>query len=173
MNMQPKKIYLLASITAVATLSGCASYRTDSNITSIPASALSSNTNIVILEGVPDRKYKELGPVEVSIKKLTAFHKDPTREQANEALVEKARMIGADAVIKVTYDHGVGFTTWGYIDAKGAGVKWDENVGLPRTPAQTSESTPQKLRELQALRTDGIISEDEFIKKKQQLLEKL
>lgn len=128
MNLQPRKVYLLVAIVAAATLSGCASYRTDSNITSVPASSLSSNANVLILEGVPDKKYKELGPVEVSIKKLTAFHKDPTREQANEALVEKARIIGADAVIKVTYDHGVGFTTWGYMDAKGTGIKWGENA---------------------------------------------
>jgi len=173
MNLQPKKVFLLVAIVAVATLSGCASYRTDSNITAAPTSALSSNANVLILEGVPDRKYKELGPVEVSIKKLTAFHKDPTREQANEALVEKARIIGADAIIKVTYDHGIGFTTWGYIDAKGTGIKWNEDVGLARTPTQTSETTSQKLRDLQSLRTDGVITEDEFIKKKQQLLEKL
>ncbi|MDO8813158.1 MAG: SHOCT domain-containing protein [Gallionella sp.] len=173
MKPQPKKVYLLVAITAAATLSGCASYRTDSNITSAPTSALSSNTNVLILEGVPDREYKEIGLVEVSIKKLTAFHKDPTREQANEALIEKARIIGADAVIKVTYDHGVGFTTWGYIDAKGTGVKLSKNVSISGTPARISETTSQKLRDLQSLRTDGVITEDEFIKKKQQLLEKL
>lgn len=37
----------------------------------------------------------------------------------------------------------------------------------------TSESVSQKLRELQSLRKDGVITEDEFQKKKQQLLEKL
>ena len=41
------------------------------------------------------------------------------------------------------------------------------------TPATIGETTSQKLRELQALRKDGIITEDEFQKKKQQLLEKL
>lgn len=175
MYLQSKRVYLLVAIAAAATLSGCASYRTDSNITSVPTSAQNSNTNVLILEGVPDREYKELGPVEVSIKKLTAFHKDPTREQANEALIEKARIIGADAVIKVTYDHGVGFTTWGYIDAKGTGVKLSKKVSISETPtpARISETTSQKLRDLQSLRTDGVITEDEFMKKKQQLLEKL
>lgn len=37
----------------------------------------------------------------------------------------------------------------------------------------TSNSTSQKLRELQGLRKDGVITEDEFQKKKKQLLEKL
>jgi hypothetical protein len=31
--------------------------------------------------------------------------------------------MGADGVIDVTYKSGVGLTTWGYLDAKGRGVK--------------------------------------------------
>lgn len=117
---------LLTTVLAVTVVSGCASYRTDSNISADSAPATASNAKVLIMEGVPDKKYKELGPVEVSVKKLTVFHKDPTKEQANEALIEKARLIGADAVIKVTYESGIGFTTWGYIDAKGTGVKFRE-----------------------------------------------
>ena len=78
---------------------------------------------IIAEDSLPSRKYNAIGPVEVSVKKLTLFHKDPTKELANEALSEKARAIGADAVINVTYRSGVGFTTWGYIDASGTGVK--------------------------------------------------
>jgi len=126
MNLKPKNFFLLAAIVAATALSGCAAYRTDSNITSEPTSTASSKVNVIILEGVPDKKYKELGPIEVSVKKLTVFHKDPTKEKANEALIEKARIIGADAVIKVTYESGIGFSTWGYIDAKGTGVKFGE-----------------------------------------------
>lgn len=74
----------------------------------------------------PDRKYTEIGPIEVSVKKMTIFHKDPTEEQADEALRDKAIVIGADAVINVTYKSGVGFTTWGYMDAKGTGVKLEK-----------------------------------------------
>ena len=107
-------------------LNGCASYRTDSNITTETSTEARPAVSIQILEGTPQRKYKELGPIEVSVKKLTVFHKDPTRDQANEALVEKAKIIGADAVIKVTYESGIGMMTWGYIDAKGTGVKFTE-----------------------------------------------
>jgi len=123
---QMKSVGPLATIVAVTMLTGCASYRTDSNISSEHTPAVASKADVLVLEGVPDRKYRELGPVEVSVKKLTVFHKDPTKAQANEALIEKARIIGADAVIKVTYESGVGFTTWGYIDAKGTGVKFGE-----------------------------------------------
>lgn len=41
------------------------------------------------------------------------------------------------------------------------------------TPRSVNAPVPQKLRELQVLRKDGVITEDEFQKKKQQLLEKL
>ena len=122
---------LIVAASAVALFSGCASYRTDSNIPSAPpqptgpgAAAVKPLGPVLISEdALPNRKYKELGAIEVSVKKLTVFHKDPTREQANEALTEKARAIGADAVIKVVYKTGIGFTTWGYIDANGVGVK--------------------------------------------------
>jgi hypothetical protein len=40
-------------------------------------------------------------------------------------------------------------------------------------PGAPGEPVGQKLRELQSLRKDGVITEDEFQKKKQQLLEKL
>jgi hypothetical protein len=111
----------------VATTAGCASYRTSSNIESKPEAAPAASVKVLLAEdSLPGRKYLEVGPIEVSVKKLTVFHKDPTKEQANEALIEKARSIGANAVIKITYTSGIGFTTWGYMDAKGVGVKLAE-----------------------------------------------
>lgn len=74
-------------------------------------------------DDLPGRTYTTIGPIEVSVKKLTLFHADPTREQANAALIEKARSIGANAVIKITYKSGIGLMTWGYMDAQGIGVK--------------------------------------------------
>ena len=122
-----QKSGLLLVLIMAAMTSGCASYRTTSNISSESVPAASASTNVIISEdSLPNRKYKEIGPIEVSVKKLTIFHKDPSKEQANEALVEKARAIGADAVISVTYKGGIGFTTWGYMDAKGTGVKLND-----------------------------------------------
>lgn len=74
-------------------------------------------------DSLPNRKYEVIGPIEISIKKLTAFHSDPTKAQANWALIEKAREIGANAVINIRYKSGIGLMTWGYIDASGTGVK--------------------------------------------------
>ncbi len=42
----------------------------------------------------------------------------------------------------------------------------------PPSPVPSSDTVSQKLRNLQELRKDGVITEDEFQKKKQQLLEK-
>jgi hypothetical protein len=101
--MKLNSIGLLVLVIGIATTSGCATYRTSSNIETKPASAVDTATLVIISEGnLPDRKYKEIGLIEVSVKKLTVFHKDPTKEQANEALIEKARVIGANAVINVT-----------------------------------------------------------------------
>ena len=118
------KIGLLILVIVMATTSGCATYRTSSNIETGSESVVDTATHVIISEGsLPGQKYKEIGPIEVSVKKLTVFHDDPTKEQANEALSEKTRVIGANAVINVTYESGVGLTTWGYMDAKGTGVK--------------------------------------------------
>ena len=112
-------------VIAMAMTSGCASYRVSSNVEPVAAAVPAASSSKVLLaqDNLPGRKYKELGAVEVSVKKLTLFHKDPTKEQANEALIERARALNADAVINITYKEGVGFTTWGYIDAKGTAVK--------------------------------------------------
>ena len=124
--MSITRIALLVTVVAASLTAGCASYRTESNIpaTTTAVQAVNPITTVLISEdSLPNRKYKVLGPIEVSVKKLTVFHKDPTKEMANEALIEKAKAIGADGVIDVTYKSGIGLTTWGYIDASGKGVK--------------------------------------------------
>lgn len=120
------KIFFLRLVSTAVCLSivtGCASYRTSSNIPEGQLQTIPSAKTVLITEdALPNRKYKVIGPIEVSVKKLTMFHKDPTKEQADIALSEKAKQIGADAVIDVKYKTGIGFTTWGYIDASGKGV---------------------------------------------------
>jgi hypothetical protein len=125
--MQIKRIGLAVALATGVLISGCATYRTSSNIASTSTSPGNKDTKVLITEGsIPDRKHTDIGPIEVTVKKLTVFNKDPTKEMVNEALTEKARAIGADAVINVIYKSGVGFTTWGYMDGKGTGVKFSE-----------------------------------------------
>ncbi|MBP8310137.1 MAG: heavy metal-binding domain-containing protein [Burkholderiaceae bacterium] len=128
MRPSSRSTLVLAAL-VFASLSGCAAYRVSSNVDPAPgatpsAAAVPSSGPVVLAEDhLPGRRYTEIGPVEVSVKKLTVFHKDPTREQANEALIEKARGMGANAVVNIKYTSGIGFTTWGYIDAKGTAVR--------------------------------------------------
>lgn len=117
------KCYLL--LVMLLTLSGCATYRVSSNV-----DGGVSDSNQVLLSDIklyesslPEGSFMTVGPIDVSIKKLTIFNADPTKEQANQALREKALLIGANAVINIKYSSGVGFTTWGYMDAEGLGVK--------------------------------------------------
>lgn len=145
-------ILVLAASAVLAMTTGCASYRVESNVpsevlTPMPASGTSSEaptqavinvipraaisqeriSKVLISEdSLPGKKHEKIGPVEVSVKKLTIFHKDPTKEQVDQALREKAAAIGADAVLNVTYKSGIGFTTWGYMDAAGTGVKFEK-----------------------------------------------
>jgi hypothetical protein len=126
----------LSAAIALVFISGCASYRVSSNVESAePARGQASGTqtqpstapatDIILSESdISDRRYEKLGPIEVSVKKLTIFHKDPTKEQANNALIERARVMKADAVINIKYKSGIGLMTWGYIDANGVAVKF-------------------------------------------------
>ena len=122
-----KPLLAIIAITAALT-SGCAAYRTEANAPLPTAATSTANTKtIVISEGaLPDKKYKTLGPIADEVKKLTVFHTDPTKDQVNLILIEKARAMEADAVINVIYKSGIGLMTWGYIEATGTGVKFVE-----------------------------------------------
>lgn len=121
--MQIKPFVLIVALSAM-TLSGCTSYRVSSNVQGAQPVAVSAKENVIITEKtLPAGTFTLIGPLDVSVKKLTLFHKDPTREQADEALREKAIGMGADAVMEVRYSSGIGMTTWGYMDAEGKAVK--------------------------------------------------
>jgi hypothetical protein len=131
---------LMAAILVAALSTGCASYRTDSNIstneTPGTATAAANKTIIISEDALPGRRYTTIGPIEVTVKKLTVFHADPTTQQANEVLIEKARSIDADAVVNVKYDSGIGFMTWGYIEAKGSAVKFVAEISAAEKAPQ-------------------------------------
>jgi len=78
-----------------------------------------------IIEGaVVDRAYKELGTVDVTLTRAAGATANPTKEQANAALAEKARKLGADAVIDVTYETGEGLGRSDQISASGTAVQF-------------------------------------------------
>lgn len=120
-----KRIAKAASLLCCISLVGCASYRTSSNIEATQSAAPQPKKIEVLATGaMPARKYQVLRRIEVSIKKLTIFHSDPTKEQANKELEKRAAPLGCDAVVNVQYQSGIGLTTWGYIDAQGDCVRY-------------------------------------------------
>lgn len=122
-----QRIIIISLCLSAATLaSGCASYRTSSNIEGGSQTAAAAK-KIPIFEGStdPGKKFRTTQKIEVSIKKLTLFHADPTKEQANTELEKKASVLGCDAVTNAQYQTGIGLTTWGYIDAQGNCAKFD------------------------------------------------
>lgn len=120
-------VAISAAIFVTMLLTGCGTMnRVGTNFTSLTGNepTLSADTKVIISEdSLPGRRYRVIGPVEVSVKKLSILNKDPTKEQANDALAEWARNNGADAVINVKYSSGIGLWTWGYFDADGTGVR--------------------------------------------------
>ena len=105
-------------------ISGCASYRTNSDIDFDSTELSVDQSNIQILEsGMEEGSFEFIGKVDAIVKKLTIFHKNPTKEQVDVVLSQKASKLNADAVINVKYKSGVGATTWGYMSAKGDAVK--------------------------------------------------
>lgn len=101
-------------------IQGCA-YRTSENSSVEQA----SSNNVVISEShIKGKKYISVGPISVEIKKSTIFNADPTEEMVNDLLRKKAKQMGADAVINVRYDSGMGLLTWGYIEATGIAVRF-------------------------------------------------
>lgn len=131
-----KRPCLLLLTLSAFSLAACGT-RTESSISPTPGAAVAppasattakpaakSPDQVILTESdISDRPYRSLGDIDVTVKKWTIFDKDPTREQAAQALKEKAAAMGADAVILVRYGSvGIGFTSWGQLDAQGRAV---------------------------------------------------
>lgn len=78
---------------------------------------------IEIHDGEPDRAYESIRDVSVRVGARSALSKAPTIEQVNSKLREEAVKIGADAIIRVSYDRGVSMTSWKALTATGHAVK--------------------------------------------------
>jgi len=122
------KIYKYGFVTLmVLMMAGCAPYKTNSDISFDSTKIDAPGTLVIITTGtIGHRKYQEIGEIEAKVKKSMAYHPDPTEEQANVVLSEKAKRLGADAVINVTYESKKSYTSWGVITARGIAVKFVE-----------------------------------------------
>lgn len=115
---------LAGAVIAASLLSGCATYRITSNI---PSAAAPSSAPVALVQGEPHRQaYKELGPIQITVRKGSPFVATPTREQADRALIQKGRDMGAEAVIRIEYESGFDVISWGHISARGVGIRFVE-----------------------------------------------
>lgn len=63
---------------------------------------------IPVFEGNIDRPYRIIGKIEDNLRKHFAFQANPTKEKIYAEIWERARKMGADAVIDVKYGPTVG-----------------------------------------------------------------
>ena len=104
-------------------LSGCTGYRMTSNLPPTSADREIEAYPVTITEGDLDVPYEEIGPLEVVIRPASMLNAKPTQRHAQLGLVQKAREMGASAVIHVTYEEGFDVISFGHIQASGVAVK--------------------------------------------------
>ena len=107
-------------------LAGCSTYRVTSNIPAGNTAHAPVAGPVLLMEGeLPDdRAYEELGPIEVTVRKGSPLVEAPGREHADLALTQKARDMGAEAVIRIKYESGFDAMTWGHIEANGIAIRF-------------------------------------------------
>ena len=72
--------------------------------------------------------FEKLGRIEAVVKKNMLLFPNPKKSQVDQELIQKARVIGANAIIDLEYTGGIGLTTWGYMKASGIAVRYlDKN----------------------------------------------
>ncbi len=74
---------------------------------------------------ITDRPYEVLGEVKAGVRKATVFSKSPSQDKIYGELWERARKLGADAVVKAQYgDAHVSAFSWGKANATGTAVRF-------------------------------------------------
>jgi len=79
----------------------------------------------VISGDITDRPYRVVGNIEAKVRKMTVFEKDPSEAKVYRELWERARKLGADAVVNAKYSETLyGGWTWGRRHASGQAIKF-------------------------------------------------
>lgn len=121
---------IVCSLALLISLAACGTYST-SSMNEAPGASMGGAAvahkkpeQITLTENdILNRKYKSLGDISVTVRKVTIFDKDPNKETVNQALKEKAAEIGADAVVLVRYGTvGIGLMSWGEMDGNGRAI---------------------------------------------------
>ena len=128
--------------------------------------------DIEIHVGEPSTPYKEIKQIKAKVGAATIWSKTPTIEDVNYKLREVASTVGANAVVKVKYDRGVTMTSWKGLTATGVAVviSKENEQSQSRQPEQNIEPIEQRLGVLEDLKSRGLISEEEYMDKRNKIL---
>lgn len=89
-------------------------------------------SKIKIYSEAPAVPYEVIGEIQAKVHATTAFSREPTLEEVNLKLKEKARKLGANAVINVEYRRqAMSLTAWKVLTAKGQAVIIKEEEHQP------------------------------------------
>lgn len=97
--------------------------------TIVPAAPYSSNVDgFIVTEGdISDRPYIEVGTVSAKTTKFSLVSKNSNREMVDIKLREKARQLGANAVVRVRYGStGISLMNWGGVRVEGVAVRFTQ-----------------------------------------------
>ena len=114
-----KRVFCL--VITLVLLSGCSGYRMTSNVPT--GDPVTETYPVTISAGDLAVPYEEIGPLEVVVRPVSYFADSPTRREARLGLMQKARQMGATAVIKVTYEERFDLISMGHIAAQGIAVR--------------------------------------------------
>lgn len=79
----------------------------------------------VVAGDINDRPYRVIANIETNVRKMTVFEKDPSEARVYRELWERARKLGADAVVNAKYGETLfGGWTWGRRHATGQAIKF-------------------------------------------------
>lgn len=80
----------------------------------------------MVTEGdISDKPYTEIGTVTAKAGKLTWVSRNPDRSDVDRKLMDQARRLGADAVVRVQYGStGASMMSWGGVKAVGVAIKF-------------------------------------------------
>jgi uncharacterized protein YbjQ (UPF0145 family) len=129
---------LVLLVTVIAAL---ASANATTAQTVVAAAPHTSNVDgFIVTEGdISDRPYAELGSVTAKAGKLTWVSRNPDWTDIDRKLREKARQMGADAVVRVRYvPTGASLMSWGGIKGEGVAIRFQTVVSVPGQ--QTSDN---------------------------------
>lgn len=115
-------IKLIVTSLIFFTLCSCTT-RSSSKFSGKTKTALSDEIFLTESETI-SQPFEKLGRIEAVVKKNMLLFPNPKKSQVDQELIQKARVIGADAVIDLEYSGGIGFTTWGYMKASGIAVRY-------------------------------------------------